>query len=126
VTTVLIDRNNRFLLTNSMGWFKDLYHSHQSLKERIHKTRIPLSLRGQKFMGLVYFTIPLIIGKFAYDWTMRQNHANWKVDEKTGSVVLPKGLIERKDEVNRNAANARVLFDKIIKESKEDNNVKVQ
>jgi len=57
---------------------------------------------------------------------MRQNHANWKVDEKTGSVVLPKGLIERKDEVNRNAANARVLFDKIIKESKEDNNVKVQ
>lgn len=42
----------------------DIIRRHRELKERIHAFRIPLSPNGRRFMGFVYFTIPVISGYF--------------------------------------------------------------
>jgi hypothetical protein len=43
---------------------KDLREKHENLKKRIHAFRLPLSPTGQKVMGFVYFTIPVIVGYY--------------------------------------------------------------
>ena len=65
----------------------------------------------------MYFCIPLVVGKIAYDWTMVQNHRNWKVDEKTGKVILPQQVAERKDELARNKVQAQVILNAVKKEA---------
>ncbi len=47
-----------------MDFFRKVSASHSRLKERIHSFRIPLSPTGQRFMGVVYFFIPVIAGYF--------------------------------------------------------------
>lgn len=45
-------------------YLKDLREKHENLKKRIHAFRLPLSPTGQKLMGFVYFTIPVIVGYY--------------------------------------------------------------
>ena len=45
-------------------YLKDLREKHENLKKRIHAFRLPLSPTGQKVMGFVYFTIPVIVGYY--------------------------------------------------------------
>ena len=47
-----------------MDFLRQLGERHERLKERVHAFRIPLSPAGQRFMGFVYFTIPVIGGYF--------------------------------------------------------------
>mmetsp|Transcript_19541 Transcript_19541/g.28109 ORF Transcript_19541/g.28109 Transcript_19541/m.28109 type:complete len:94 (+) Transcript_19541:88-369(+) len=47
---------------------QEIGRRHQRLKEKIHSTRIPLSPAGQKFMGFVYFCIPVLIGGCLWNW----------------------------------------------------------
>ena len=47
-----------------MRYLKDLREKHENLKKRIHAFRLPLSPAGQKVMGFVYFTIPVIVGYY--------------------------------------------------------------
>jgi hypothetical protein len=43
-----------------MEYLKTLLKKHETLKKKIHAFRIPLSPVGQKIMGFVYFSIPII------------------------------------------------------------------
>ena len=45
-----------------MEYLRELSRRHEALKKRIHAFRIPLSPTGRRFMGLVYFSIPVISG----------------------------------------------------------------
>lgn len=45
-----------------INYLKELNAKHERLKKRIHSFRIPLSPSGRRFMGLVYFSIPVILG----------------------------------------------------------------
>jgi hypothetical protein len=47
-----------------VDFFKDVSRRHEELKKRIHAFRIPLSPAGQRVMGLVYFSIPVIGGYY--------------------------------------------------------------
>eukprot|EP01041_Mallomonas_annulata_P006497 gene6497-13113_t len=55
--------------TMVLEFLKRVSEGHEKLKKRIHSFRLPLSPRGQKFMGFVYFSIPCIIGYFVMEWT---------------------------------------------------------
>ena len=39
------------------------------LNQKIHSFRLPLSPRGQAVMGVVYFSIPCILGYGIMEWT---------------------------------------------------------
>lgn len=58
------------------SFLSDLSARHERLKERIHAFRIPLSPRGQKIMGFVYFCIPVIGGYFIMQAAIAQSHHN--------------------------------------------------
>lgn len=47
-----------------MDFLRELNRRHEALKHRIHSFRIPLSKTGQRIMGVVYFSIPVIAGYF--------------------------------------------------------------
>ena len=47
-----------------LGFFRNLSARHTKLKDAIHAYRFPLPVWGQKAMGFVYFTIPVLGGYF--------------------------------------------------------------
>jgi hypothetical protein len=49
---------------SSMNYLRELSRRHDELKHKIHSFRIPLSPTGRRFMGFVYFCIPVIGGYF--------------------------------------------------------------
>lgn len=53
-----------------------LSQRHKELKHKIHSFRIPLSPSGQKAMGFVYFTIPVIFGFFIMQTAIGQAERN--------------------------------------------------
>lgn len=53
-----------------------LHESHEKLKKRIHSFRIPLSLRGQMIMSVVYFITPVIGGYYIMQWAFKQAEIN--------------------------------------------------
>ena len=59
-----------------LAFLRDLNARHTALKERIHAYRFPLPPGGQKFMGLVYFTIPVIAGYYVMQWAIGQSEKN--------------------------------------------------
>jgi len=52
-------------------------------------------------MGLVYFSIPLLVGKFVYDAVVRISEDKWKVDPVTGKTRLPPQVAARAAETKR-------------------------
>jgi len=85
--------------------FNDIYEKHESIKkviqfllilfsylfctlrQRIHSFRIPLSVSGQRFMGFVYFMIPVVFGYFILDWNLRVSER--KLNEYRKSLPEP-------------------------------------
>lgn len=61
-----------------MDFFRQLGERHEALKKKIHSTRIPLSKNGQRFMGLVYFTTPIVGGYYVMKWAERRADANFQ------------------------------------------------
>ncbi|CAM9679589.1 unnamed protein product, partial [Heterosigma akashiwo] len=53
-----------------MGFVRDFLDAHERLKTRIHNYRLPLSPAGQKAMGLIYFTIPVVGGYYIMQWAI--------------------------------------------------------
>ena len=58
------------------SFLRELSARHEALKERIHAFRIPLSPRGQRIMGFVYFCIPVIGGYYIMQAAIGQSHKN--------------------------------------------------
>ena len=84
-----------------------------SLKERIHNFRIPLGPGGRAVAGIIYFSVPLVIGLQIMDWANEKAEVKWKdaVDgraKKMGSVNLP-DMAER--EKSAQALKAHVMKD---------------
>ena len=48
-------------------------------KKKVHSFRMPLPPSGQKLMGLVYFTVPIIIGYFVMQYTNQVSEQNNKI-----------------------------------------------
>lgn len=63
-----------------MEFLRNLSARHERLKKRIHSTRIPLSATGQRLMGVVYFSIPVVCGYFVMKWTERRAAANFQLE----------------------------------------------
>ena len=59
-----------------LSFLRSISARHNALKERIHAFRIPLSPAGQKFMGFVYFTIPVIGGYYIMQWAQNKSIEN--------------------------------------------------
>jgi hypothetical protein len=59
-----------------ISFLRSISARHNALKERIHAFRIPLSPAGQKFMGFVYFTIPIIGGYYVMQWAQSKSIEN--------------------------------------------------
>lgn len=53
-----------------------LFSAMERLKVRIHSARIPLSKNGQRFMGVVYFTVPIIFGYYSMGWVSKAETKN--------------------------------------------------
>uniref|UniRef100_A0A7R9U3Q2 Uncharacterized protein n=1 Tax=Pinguiococcus pyrenoidosus TaxID=172671 RepID=A0A7R9U3Q2_9STRA len=92
-----------------MGFFellRQLHERQENLKHRIHNFRMPLSPAGQRFMGFVYFCIPVIGGYYIMQWAQRQAEKNLgKHGEK-----LRKHLAEEEDLERRRAARDAARF----------------
>ena len=58
------------------AFFRRMSAEHASLKERIHTYRIPLPPAGQKLMGFVYFSIPIIGGYYIMQWAVSHSAMN--------------------------------------------------
>ena len=54
----------------------DLYERHERFKKKIHSFRLPLSPAGQKFMGFIYFTVPIVIGYFVMQQAIKRSEEN--------------------------------------------------
>ena len=63
-----------------MEFFRRLGERHEQIKKKIHGTRIPLSKNGQRVMGFVYFTAPIIGGYYVMKWAQRRADANFQLD----------------------------------------------
>ena len=63
-----------------LGFLRDLGERHERLKKKIHSTRIPLPKGGQRFMGVVYFSIPVIGGYFVMKWAQGRAERNFAVE----------------------------------------------
>mmetsp|Transcript_24076 Transcript_24076/g.75795 ORF Transcript_24076/g.75795 Transcript_24076/m.75795 type:complete len:117 (-) Transcript_24076:330-680(-) len=55
---------------------RDLHRRHEELKYRIHNYRLPLSPAGQRFMGFVYFCIPVVGGYYLMQWALEKSEEN--------------------------------------------------
>ncbi|CAH0482727.1 unnamed protein product [Peronospora belbahrii] len=64
-----------------MECWRRLSERHQKLKTQIHNTRIPLSKNGQRIMGLVYFTAPIIGGFYVMKWAEHRADTNFQREE---------------------------------------------
>ena len=101
-----------------MSFLRSVYASHQTLKKKIHSTRIPLSKRGQMVMGFVYFCIPLVVGKFMYDATVKVANDKWnKVDPVTGQVILPPEVAARREKTVRTAELAKQSVSQLLEKN---------
>ena len=93
---------------------RELLAAHERLKKRIHAFRIPLSKNGQRFMGLVYFSIPLVVGKLVYDKVIEVQERNWRVDPVTGKMVVPDAVRKREQETLDHANKARASVEYLL------------
>jgi hypothetical protein len=59
-----------------LAFLRKMSAGHTALKERIHAYRIPLPPAGQKLMGFVYFSIPVIGGYSIMQWAVAQSAVN--------------------------------------------------
>ena len=59
-----------------LTFFREVSRRHTALKERIHAFRIPLPKWGQRVMGFVYFTIPVIGGYYVMQYAIGQSEVN--------------------------------------------------
>lgn len=68
---------------------RGLSERHEIFVKRVHAFRIPLSPRGQRFMGLVYFSIPVVAGYFIMQYALDQAEKNMKGLElkKSGTTI---------------------------------------
>ena len=56
-----------------MNFLREMHLRHERLKKFVHEgMRYPLPPAGQKLMGLVYFSIPVMAGYFIMNWTMER------------------------------------------------------
>lgn len=56
-----------------MTFFSTLAEKHAALKAKIHAARFPLPVYGQRIMGTIYFTLPLIAGYNIMLWTINRS-----------------------------------------------------
>lgn len=77
-----------------MTFFQELRLKHENLKKKIHSFRMPLSRNGQRFMGFVYFLIPVVSGYFIMDIAIKQSEENLK------SLKSLKSIKNEKNEKN--------------------------
>ena len=57
------------------SWFTRLHQSHERLKRSVHEgMRYPLPTWGRRFMGFVYFTIPIVGGYYVMQWAISKAH----------------------------------------------------
>ncbi|KAG7398884.1 hypothetical protein PHYBOEH_010208 [Phytophthora boehmeriae] len=64
-----------------MEFLRRLGARHEALKQKIHSTKIPLSKNGQRVMGVVYFTTPVIGGYYVMKWAERRADMNFQREE---------------------------------------------
>ena len=65
----------------------------------------------------VYFCIPLVIGKFIFDYTEKVSAEKWQSDAKTGALVKgPKEVERTKARVDREGRHARETLDNMFKD----------
>lgn len=101
-----------------LAFFRRLYAAQQSLKHYIHNTRIPLSPTGQKVMGLVYFTIPVVGGVYLMDKVSAISDAKWNINKEEGTYTVPKEVEESlgKDNLNKYRNIGRESLDLAVQE----------
>ncbi|KAJ1442099.1 hypothetical protein B484DRAFT_342882 [Ochromonadaceae sp. CCMP2298] len=87
-----------------VDFFKDVSRRHEELKKRIHAFRIPLSPAGQRVMGFVYFSIPVIGGYYIMQWAISQSERNLE-----GLKISSQ---ERKKDVTEQNAALGMLLDR--------------
>ena len=92
---------------------EDIMKRHQELKERIHAFRIPLSPTGRRFMGFVYFTIPIISGYFLMQYVTSIAEKNLG---ENGSKLKPTLSSSKSETAAQNKALGNILS-KIKQES---------
>lgn len=85
---------------------ENIFKRHQELKERIHAFRIPLSSNGQRFMGFVYFTIPIISGYFLMQYVI--SIADKNIGER-GSKLSPTSSSSKSETAAQNKALGDML-----------------
>lgn len=61
--------------SNSTSWLWRFHQNHERLKRAVHEgMRIPLPPWGRRFMGFVYFTIPIVGGYYVMQWAIGKAH----------------------------------------------------
>eukprot|EP01038_Epipyxis_sp_PR26KG_P004563 gene4563-6435_t len=81
-----------------MEFLKDISRRHEELKKRIHAFRIPLSPNKRRFMGLVYFCIPVVSGYYIMQYTTGQAEKN--LHHLTVNKKENRGINQKENELN--------------------------
>ena len=76
-------------------WLQRLGQKHEDLKKRIHSFRMPLSPLGQRVMGLVYFSIPVVGGYFVMQMAIGRAEVNL---EKSKEKMLKSNSASKQNE----------------------------
>ena len=93
-------------------FFHKLNLRHENLKKFVHtKFRVPLTPRGQKIMGFIYFLIPIVGGYFVMQLALAQAEVNLGKD---GSKLRKEYL---NDNENENISNQNQALDKLLKKT---------
>jgi len=78
-----------------MQFLRDIQEKHERLKKRIHSFRLPLSPTGQRIMGFIYFTIPIIIGYNIMQVAISRSEVNLSNIKKPQSGSVNNATIEQ-------------------------------
>lgn len=78
----------------------------ERLKKKIHGSKIPLSLRGQRMMAVIYMVGPIVGGTMVMKWAMgkeENNRVSWSDHQRSA------GRLERADATHEIASVCALL-----------------
>lgn len=71
-----------------MSFFRELFEYHQQVKHKIHTTKLPLGIGGQRVMGMIYLLTPVFVGYGFMQMVVAKSDTRWGVDVKSGRDIF--------------------------------------
>ena len=97
-------------------FFRNVSERHENFKKKVHGFRIPLSKNGQRFMTLVYITVPIVGGLFVMQWAENIAKENLGADGKKLNFDVS---VQQREQIARRKEALAVILKKAQENQKE-------